>query len=231
MKLLFKVVVAMALSTGLLCAQDLSREQRFNRVVDKAAEVRQMELELFAPSAEDVRRATELGLEVVRLMPREGFDRKLLTQGGGSYYSFVTRSHDYQKIAQIGFEQGYLKTGFAGADYGLMADLGSVSLGDVNGENAAVAFLLAYRPPKLVSEVRKEQSRAINYATDHAVYKRDLKAVVGNSYVVRAILFDQADTLVVFTIVRVDTDKSLILYWKTISNFDKPELIRDDLKD
>ena len=61
-------------------------------------------------------------------MPREKYGHKFNAPGWRSDFSFSTGSHDYQKTAEIELQQNYLSVGFAGADYGLIADLGSISL-------------------------------------------------------------------------------------------------------
>lgn len=43
----------------------------------------------------------------------------------------------------------------------------------------------------------------------------------------RAISFDEADTLVAFKIHRKDTDGSLIIFWKLIKDFEIPKLERN----
>ncbi|MDQ3322347.1 MAG: hypothetical protein M3525_07945, partial [Acidobacteriota bacterium] len=79
-----------------------------------------------------------------------------------------------------------------------------------------------YKPPAAESEIRTEQRRAWNYEANGAVYKSNLPAVVGNTYVLRAISFGDADVLVALRIHRKDTDGSLIIFWKLLENFEKP---------
>ena len=186
-----------------------------------------METDVLLPSVKDLKQAQAEGFGVFRIMPRERFDHKFTVQGGGSYYSFTTKSHDYQKIAQIGLEQNNLKVGFAGADYGFIADLGEIALTDVIKETAEVNFLLNYKPPTSEPEVRIEQRRAWNYETDGLVFKDRVPAIVGHSYVLRSISFGDADVLVAFKIHRKDADGSLIIFWKMIENFEPPNLERN----
>lgn len=211
---------------SILSAQEPSREQEFQKLTDLNAQIQDVEKNFFLPDKKDIKTANSLGLSVFRLLPRERYDRKLVTQGGGSYFSFTTGSHDYQKIAQLGLEQNYLKVGFAGADYGFIADLGEASLTNITQETAEIDFLLNYKVPSAEKEVRAEQRRSKDYDVNGLRFKSHIPATVGHSYVLRAISFDRADVLVAFSIIRKDSDGSLILLWKTIETFQKPTFER-----
>lgn len=226
MKVFLSIIFPLILSASFF-AQEVSREQKFRQIAELNAQIRAFEDEFLLPAAHDSRQAKAEGFEAIRLMPRENFDRKMIIQGGGSYFSFTTGSHDYQKIAQIGLEQNDLKVGFAGADYGFIADMGKTSLSAVNRETSVVAFLMNYKPPTNLSEIRKEQSKAYKYETEFGTLSTRAKAVVGHTYVLRAISFDRADILIAFTVVRKDSDGSLILFSRTLANFEKPVLVRD----
>lgn len=230
MKLFLTVVFSLVLSLTFF-GQDVSREQKFQQIKELNVQINKLAQELLQPEQADVRNAESQGLKVFRLMPRETFSRPItVPQEGGSYYSFTTGSHDYQKIAQIGLEQNNLKVGFAGADYGFLFDLGEISLDSVNDETPMVAFLRSYRPPKNLSDVRKEQSRTYKYETEQGTLKSYLKAVVGHTYLLRAITFDQADILVALSIIRKDADGSLICFWRKLETFEKPVFIRDKVE-
>jgi len=87
--------------------------------------------------------------------------------GGGAYYSFVRRSHEYTSVDIELDEQGLFRVGFAGADYGFFVSLGR---GEIQGiqqsQEPPPTWLSArkpwddawnYRPPTDTQEVRKEQ--------------------------------------------------------------------------
>lgn len=226
MKFVIGILVLLCFSSGAFGQQELTREQKLQKIYDLNSQIKILEQEVIQPDAKDLKQAQKEGFSVFRLMPREKYDHKLTIQGGGSYYSFTTKMHDYQKIAQIGLEQNSLKVGFAGADYGFIADLGEMPLADINGETGEVNFLINYKPPTVEPEVRREQRRAWNYEIDGYSYKSHLPAVVGHSYVLRAISFDRADVLVSFRIHRKDADGSLIIFWKSIERFAKPTFTR-----
>lgn len=225
MRFTFGIFILALFSFSTAGAQEVTREQTLKKIEELAGQIKILEKSLFAPDAADLKQ-TPKGAGVFRLMPRERYDRRLAVQGGGAYYSFTNLSHDYQKIAQIGLEQNSLKVGFAGADYGFIADLGEIPLDNVTKENAAVGLLAAYRPPTDETEVRIEQQQARNYEVSGIVFKDALPAVVGRTYALRAISFGKADILVAFKIHRKDADGSLIIFWKIIEKFETPRLIR-----
>ncbi|HSK70175.1 MAG TPA: hypothetical protein VK892_00665, partial [Pyrinomonadaceae bacterium] len=115
------------------------------------------------------------------------------------------------------------KVGFAGADYGFIADLGETPLADVIRETPGVDFLINYKPSANNHEIRKAAANEINGIS----YKSRIPAVVGHTYILRAISFGRADVLVAFKINRKDSDGSLIIFWKLIENFEKPLLARN----
>jgi hypothetical protein len=111
-------------------SQELSREQKIQNILDLRAQITSLENEILKPDTNDLNVAQTQGLDVIRLMPREKYDRVLAINGGGSYYSFVLKSQAYGQGSDIGLERGNLKVGFAGADYGFMADLGPKSIAE-----------------------------------------------------------------------------------------------------
>ncbi len=159
-----------------------------------------------------------------RLLPREIYEGKLSIEGGGAYYSFSTKSHDYQSIAELELDQGELSTGFAGCDFGYIVKIGSIPLNEVNETTPALAYLLNFIPAsKDVPAVRKQQSQAINSGvhTNGYFYLNSTQKplAVGQTYALRAISYDYADVLVVFRIIDIEKDGSLIIVWKKIKSF------------
>ncbi len=223
----FKTFAFVLFIVSIVNAQKLSREQKIQKIRELNGQIKILEKDILLPDAKDLEKARKENFSVVRILPREKYDHKLTIQGGGSYYSFSKNSHNYQDTAQIGLEQNNLKVGFAGADYGFIADLGETSLADISKETLEVNFLSSYRPPTNEPEIRLEQRRAHHYKTDAVSYKRNLPAVVGHTYVLRAINFGEADVLVTLKIHRKDADGSLIIFWKFIEQFETPRIETD----
>jgi hypothetical protein len=227
MRYVFKTIVFVLFLVSIVDAQNLSREQKIQKIQDLNGQIKILEKDVLLPDVKDLEKAQKENFSVIRILPREKYDHKLTIQGGGSYYSFTNKSHNYQNTAQIGLEQNNLKVGFAGADYGFIADLGETSLADISKETVEVNFLSNYKPPTNEPEIRIEQRRAHDYKIDGLAYKDRLPGIVGHAYILRAISFDRADVLVAFKIHRKDADGSLIIFWKFIEQFETPRIERE----
>lgn len=221
MKLFLTVVFSIALPT-VFFAQEISRDQKFQQIKELNAQIDKVVQDLLLPTASDKREADLEGVAVFRLMPREIFGRTIaIPSGGGSYYSFSTKSHDYGKVPSISLEQGGLHSGFAGGDYGLIADLGELPLSRITSETPEIAYLLKYRAATNIIDARVERR---NTWGESATYKGRVLAIVGHSYAIRAINYGGADVVVAFKIARKDGDGSLTIYWKMMGDFGKPTL-------
>jgi len=167
---------------------------------------------------------------LIRLLPREKYDYagKLPIRGGGSYYSFVRRTHEYGG-SDIGLEQGRLKVGFAGMDFGYMISLGDIDLDKASLEHPAVKALAEYQPPPTEDEVRAEWKQSSNgHNLGEFLGLHSVPAKESTTYILRSLNYDQWDVLVAFRVTRQDTDGSLILLWKLLKTFPKPTAVRSE---
>jgi len=215
-------------------AQSESRDDVIRQIEAKRAELTVLERKLLSPSDED--RATyapfvgqnDRGL--IRLLPREKYDKDttLTIRGGGSYYSFVSLTHAYGRGSDIALEQGFLSVGFAGADYGMLLNVGDVPLEEINIEHPKVKFLAAYNTVLEEPKARVEQRRFSEGANiDGLTYSRRVRANVNATYVVRSINYSDSDVLVALRVLRKDTDGSLIIAWKILKEYSVPDLARN----
>ena len=228
MRYAFKIFLFVLFLASIINAQDLSREQKLKKIEELNNQIRTLEKDVILPSAKDLEQVQKQGFNVFRIMPREIYDGDFTIRGGAAYYSFTKKEHSYNSIPQIELSQKSLSVGFAGADYGFIANLGEISLAGVSKETLEVNFLANYKPPTNEPEVRLEQLKTRDYNVDGIIYKRNLPAIVGHAYVLRAISFDDADILVAFRIHRKDTDGSLIIFWKLLETFEIPHLERNE---
>ena len=60
------------------------------------------------------------------------------------------------------------------------------------------------------------------------IYKDRLPAIVGHTYLLRAVSFKEADVLVAFKVHRRDADGSLIIFWKLLERFVTPVLNQEE---
>ncbi|CAN5459047.1 hypothetical protein BH10ACI1_BH10ACI1_33950 [soil metagenome] len=219
--------VVILVCSSFIFSQDTIRAQGLEEIDSLNKQINALENEFLFPDFKDLEKAQENELSVFRILPREKYDGRLRVQGGGAFYSFSTKSHDYQKVAQICLEQNKLWTGFAGANYGFMTDLGEIPLLELNKESKGINFLFNYQPPIQLAKARIEQAKARNFEENGIIYENHLPIVVGHSYALRSISFDQADVLVIFNIERKEADGSLVVFWKFIETFATPILERN----
>jgi hypothetical protein len=180
---------------------------------------------------------------LIRLLPprssQSSLNRKppVKINGGGAYYSFNYRSHEYgygsdlwltsavvikNGVGQPAYE---LSVGFAGADFGMLTNLGTTPLETLTVDDSRADFVRAYKPPRAESEARREYQRFQPGVTiDNATYRSRLPIQVGATYLLRSIVYDRSDVLVAFQVVRQDPDQSFIIAWKLLKQFGTPML-------
>lgn len=230
MKSLFKsllfLVVALSFCSIDVFAQAASREDLLKEAESRREELISLEKKLLAPSEEDraayatFLRQPDTG--IIRLIPRENN----LTIGG-AYYSFSRFTHEYGYGSDIELQQDYLSVGFAGADFGMLTNLGDVPLEDIILEQPTVRFLAGYEPPRREPDARSEYRRVSEgFTSDGTSYRNRLPVEVKTTYLLRSINYDQADVFVAFRVVRKDIDRSVIIVWKLLKKYPKPELAR-----
>lgn len=197
--------------------------------------------QILVPSEQAKAEAARLNAQAVKILPRGMFaeqtensdiDCPLGIRGDGAYYSFTTGSHSYNKTPEIQLEQGQISVGFAGADYGTIADMGLIDIKNLT-DTQEFQFLSTYKPPQLEPEVRMEQRRFAQVSIAGIVYRERVPASLRHTYLLRAISFDKSDILVALTIIEVGEDGSATFAWRKLADFAKPTLLymRDaDLK-
>lgn len=247
MKRIISVAAFTAIALSILgtnaFAQSRAREDVLNEIASKRAELQALEDQFLTPGRDDraayaeFLRQPDTGL--LRLLPREVYDgdtnkknRKTMTiRGGGAYYSFIRLTHEYGYGSDIGLELGFLKVGFAGADYGMLTNLGEVPLEEIVLEHPSVNFLAEYSVPSAEPQARLEYTKfATGTTIDNVVYKTRLPAVVGNTYLLRSIDYGTSDVIVALRVVRKDDDGSVIIAWKLLKKYPKPQLARGETK-
>lgn len=213
-------------------AQSESRDDVLRMIEAKRAELRALEAKFLGGAEEDSAAYKEFLLQpdtgITRLLPREVFDKgTLTTRGGGAYYSFTRRTHEYGWGTQIGLEQDTLKVTFAGADYGMLARLGDLPLSAISLEHSAAKFLASYEAVSEEPQARAEYQRFSNGVKfEDVFFKTYQPAIVNNTYVLRGIHYSDSDVLVAFRIVRKDLDDSIVIVWKVLQKYPKPVLAR-----
>jgi hypothetical protein len=184
-----------------------------------------------APSAQDrANHASFLSQPItglIRLLPRRLNSSKssssnpaVKIRGEGAYYSFFYRSHEYAYGSDIQLADDMLSVGFAGANYGILTNLGDVPLTDVTLEDPRSSVLADYKALTKESKARAEyRSFQQGVTIDGALYKSRLPLVVNSTYLLRSIVYRASDVLVAFRVVRKDTDGSAIILWKRLKKY------------
>ena len=174
---------------------------------------------------------------LIRLLPHERSNEKRI-RGGGSYYSFHYISHEYGKGSDIELIRpliitsgsiprralerihDMLSVGFAGADYGMLTNLGDAPLDEITAKDPRAHFLAKYEPPRSDPDARCERRRfVVGEKIDGLVYKNSLPVRVGATYLLRSIIYNESDVLVAFRVARQDDDGSVIIAWKLLKDF------------
>ncbi len=205
-----------------------TRQQALQDIAKLKEQAKMLEKVVLSPDKEDIDLAEREKVNVFRLLPRGRTENGDLysVRGGGAYYSFTTKSHSYNEIPQIAHQGADVSVGFAGVNYGFIADLGEISITEIGEKTKGFNFLIEYHPPTNVPDGRVEQERARGFEVEGINFKNRLPAIVGHNYLLRAVTYDEADVMVAFKVQRKDNDGSLIIFWKLIKQFDKPIMIR-----
>src|SRR3989442_7306953 len=150
---IFSLAVQATLSTT-VCAQSASRDGVLREIAAKRAELQQLENQFLSPAEEDQAAYKEFLAQpdtgLIRLLPREVYEsevykknQKTLTiRGGGAFYSFARLTHQNGLGSDLMLDVGYLSVASAGAGYGMLIDLGDISLDEISTDYPRVLSLL-----------------------------------------------------------------------------------------
>lgn len=187
---------------------------------------RTQELLLAPPAGVQTRYASLLaraGTGVARILPRGAYEQAIEKRGGGAYYSFATRDNSYDEEPDLELQQGNYSSSFYGGTWGCVLDLGAIALESVPESPAALPTALTeeQRPAwELLWQDAKTSKQGFSDDFKGAAAKLGLSrnrvpAVVGHTYVVRAILPGEHDHLVAFSPVEQD-EFGHTLVWRVL---------------
>jgi hypothetical protein len=218
-------------------AQSESRDDLLKQMEHKRAELAILEKQILEPSEQDRLAYNEFLQQpktgIVRLLPREKYDLEVYKdvkptttiRGGGAFYSFSGNSHDYNtgEGPEVLLAWGQFGIGFSGGNYGALTNLGDVQLEQITIEHRAARFLAEYSVPNQLTDAYSEKRRfGQGVLLDGATYKSRVSAVVNSTYLLRSMNWNRSNVLLVFRVVRQDTDGSVILVWKLLKNYPMP---------
>ena len=228
-QLIVSIVAILALLSN-SSAQSTDRARLLDEIDLLRKEMSKKEEHLLRPAPEDATKFQSFLAQpdtgLIRLMPRELYDRRLIISGGGAYYSFIRLTHEYGRGSDIALERGRFSVGFAGLDWGFMASLPDTPIESVTLETEAVRFPAEFKAPQAEAEVRDWQRLSGHGFNRNGVeYKREAPAVVDTTYILKSIQYESiqshrfSEVLVVFRPIRKDTDGSMIILWKILKRF------------
>lgn len=181
------------------------------------------DLEQKFPSA-----AGEAAAGVARMLHRGRFDAIVDGRERGAYYSFATRSNDFDAEQDLCFEQGYLHPSAA---WGLLLDVGKVDIqalvhageaGAAGLDKSRVEAQKFFWTLKHAETIPGKAPRPLS--GEDELRAQDLKlrfgepAVVGHTYLLRSIDPEKHDLLVAFTVLEKD-DNGLWLAWRQLRSW------------
>jgi hypothetical protein len=206
-----------------------------------ASEGRVIKKGLLAPAAQErtehaaFLKQSNTGL--IKLLPAQRGNQDFVKiRGGGAYYSFHYLSHEYGNgsdlelmrplmitsgsVPRSVLDQDRFSVGFAGANYGMLTNLGNVPLDEITVKDSRTSFLVKYEPPGSDPDARCERRRfVIGETVDGLLYKNVLPVQAGATYLLRSINYAESDVLVGFRVTRRDDDGSVTIAWKLLRDF------------
>jgi RNA polymerase sigma-70 factor (ECF subfamily) len=174
---------------------------------------------------------------VARLIDRRaaGFDLDLpWMDGGGAYYSFTERVHDYQRRPQIGLQGGMLCAGFYGGADGAVVELPEGAFRELASDPSATPGSLEGKRLEAWSLLRTSRTELLDdpgFRFANALQALGLPgnagAATGRSYLVRAWSVDEFDVAVAVEVIAQGSD-DCTLAWMVLQTWpvDKEQAVR-----
>jgi hypothetical protein len=171
-------------------------------------------------------------------------------RGGGAYYSFGKKSHSFGPWSDIYLQENILFTQVANLSIGLFTALGDVPLETISLQSPGVDFLLKMPIPTGVSEASLQVKRNDKgFREGEFAYRSAVQALPNMTYILRSIgyrrpdflmvipgtsvtfssanVYQGADVLIAFRIVRQEADGTATILWKRLRKASAPQLKRE----
>lgn len=219
---------------------------------------------LLAGSAEDQAKYAKFlkqsNTGMFRLLPRVDYEtsltvsaqtpeRSLPIRGGGAFYSFAEKTHNYGPWSDICLQENILFTKVTNQSLGLFTALGDMPLESVSLQSPGVDFLNKIAIPTLISEASAQAKRnAEGFEEGEFAYRSAVRAMPDITYVLRSVSYRRpdylrvvpgtsvilssanaysgADLIVAFRIIRQEENGAVTILWKRLKKSSAPELKR-----
>jgi hypothetical protein len=117
-------------------------------------------------------------------------------KGGGAYYSFGRKTHEFGEWSDLCLRENVLYTGLDQQSFGLFTVLGDVPPESISLKNPEVEILQKLVPPKHFSEVAgQRQHNAAGFKVGEIHYGSAFRVIANLSYVMRSINYRRPDSL------------------------------------
>jgi RNA polymerase sigma factor (sigma-70 family) len=155
-------------------------------------------------------------------------------RGGGAYFSFTRESHSYDREPQLTLDCGQFYSGFAGADLGVVVDLGPCGPVGLEREPAVLSDEQRAGWELLTRDIAPADVGARARFFDELRARRRMIAPLrklGHTYLVRSVSDGVYDVLAAFVVIGVDTD-AVSIAWRLLREWpvrtslpaDRPEV-------
>lgn len=144
---------------------------------------------------------------VNRILNRGRFETVTLVRGGGAYFSFSTRSNDYDHAPDLELQGWVFSSGFGGGD------TGRVEIIDAGSLDAVTIHAV---PPHLVTLPAMSF-----YHAERRMQPSRPPAMVGKVYVIRSVQWRTSDLIAAFQILEQD-DNGVTFAWKVLKMLPVP---------
>jgi hypothetical protein len=129
--------------------------------------------------------------------------------------------------AELEYQSGLIGIKKNRGNHGFLIDVGKVPLENINQQSREVISLAKYTPPEC--EIWEEYRNIKDeFASDGLSFRVEIPAMVGDTYILRAISYHESDAnldkIFAIKILRKDLDGSIIFFIKTIQQFEPPKL-------
>jgi hypothetical protein len=182
--------------------------------------------DVLKPDAASELEAQRMGAKVFKIVPYTMFqsnpyfsmrpeDNPIGLRGGGGYYSFSTGDHSIGSSQIVLGASGDLD----GRTYGFFASLGERDLTDLDAKLPEAAFFLEHKPPQYKKDLEKERSGLIGKRIGQMVIEKHPRPAVGAAYLFRTINPGSGNIAVVFKVLKIDRDGSMVIAWKKLADF------------
>ena len=229
-QLIVVVLAILGLLSDALAQSSTDRGRLLDEIELLRKEISKKEQQLLNPAPEDAAKFQSFLAEpdtgLIRLMPREVYDRRLIISGGGAYYSFIRLTHEYGRGSDISLERNRFSVGFGGLDWGFMTSLPDTPIESVTLKTEGVRFPAEFKAPQAEAEIRSWQRLSgEGFNMNGVQYKSGVPAVVDTTYILRSLIYRSGEVVVVFRPIRKDTDGSMIILWKILKRLPEAEAI------